>query len=84
MERIQDLIVSSINKFLVQHNFISPVKHRIPEDEGEDEEDEEDEQPKSTLQRPVESLSLRPGHQINHMEPGIFASLQPQVCVPQQ
>jgi hypothetical protein len=82
MERIQDLIISSINEFLVLHNFISPVKDRIQEDEG-DEEDEEDEQPRSTLQRPVESLSLRLEHQTNNVEPEIFASLQPQVCVPQ-
>jgi hypothetical protein len=81
MERIQDLIIASIKEFLVQHNFIPHIKDRMPEDEGEDEEDEE---PRSTLKRPVEPLSLRPRYQVNHMEPEIFASLQPEVCVPQR
>ena len=83
MEHIQDLIISSVKEFLVQHSFIPPVKLRMSEDEGEEGEEEEEE-PRRTLQGAVDPPSQGARHQVNHMEPDIFASLQPQVSVRQR
>jgi hypothetical protein len=82
MERIQDLILSSVREFLVQHNFMSPVKDR-----GLEEEEEEEEGPIGALKRrpaqPISPVSDSPGAcpQGNHTGPEIFASLQPEVCM---
>ena len=82
MDLVQGLLVSSVEEFLRQHDFMSPVKHVEPEDEEtriNEEELESASYIKPTPRLFPELRTLEPHANPGVDQPAVFASLQDEV-----